>query len=77
MDGRRIQGNNERPIAKPTSPLPMVFSPSKRSEWSTKRKTDSETRERAHFYVKHFDDDGRPTYGFFITHESPDRDTRN
>jgi hypothetical protein len=77
MDGRQSQRNTERPIAKPNSPLPLVFSPSKRSEWSTKRQKDPVAAERAHFYVKHFDDDGRPTYGFFITHESPDRDLRN
>ena len=79
MDGRNSHGTNtERPIAKPEFPLPMIFSPAKRSEMPTRRQTASHiSHERAHFYLKDFDENGRPTYGFFITTEPADRKTSN
>ena len=79
MDGQRNPApKNERPIAKPDFPLPVIFEPSKRSEMPTRPQTESPAvRERAHFFLKDFDKNGRPTYGFVITTEPADQRSGN
>ena len=79
MDGQRKPApKSERPIAKPDFPLPGIFDPSKRSEMPTRPQTESSTvRERAHFFLKDYDKDGRPTYGFVITTEPTDHKSGN
>jgi hypothetical protein len=79
MDGQRGRiTTNEKPIAKPDFPLPLVFSPSKMAEMPTKRRWESEpATERAHFYLKGVDEEGRPTYGFVITREPAGRKAAN
>lgn len=79
MDGsRRRTITTERPIAKPDFPLPSIFCPSKLSERPTRRRNEPQPiNERAHFFVKDMDENGRPTYGFVITAESADRELAN
>ena len=75
MDGtrgiQRLEG--DRPIAKPDFPLPMVFTPAKMSELSTK----PQTRERAYFYRKETGETSSPVYGFVITTEPVEHHTGN
>ena len=78
MDGKRVQNvENDRPITKPSFPLPIDFSPSKRSELATRRKSNAPSggSQQAHFYRKRTTDSGTPVYDFFIT-EGPDQDLR-
>ena len=70
MDGRRFQKvENDRPIAKPSLPLPLDFNPSKRSELVTRRQPNPapHANQRAHFYRKRTTTSGSPVYGFYIT----------
>ncbi len=65
MDGKPNNRNLvERPIDKPSYPLPGIFLPSGRSEAPTKRNTS--VSERAHFYQKGTSESGAPIYGFQI-----------
>ena len=66
----------ERPIAKPDFPLPRVFNPSKISTADTLR-SPKVAHERARFFVKQVDENGRPTYDFVITSEPADRESAN
>ena len=66
----------ERPIAKPDFPLPRVFNPSKMSTADTLRSRKA-VNERARFFVKQVDENGRPTYGFVITPEPADQESAN
>jgi hypothetical protein len=73
MDGkqqRRIE--NDRPIAKPNVPLPTIFNRGVKSESPTLKRQP----ERAYFYRKQSDRSGASTYGFFITTEPVERETR-
>ena len=77
MDGRRNQKvENEWPIAKPCLPLPMIFSPSKRSEQPTQRRPENgaATLERAHFYRQRSTESGAPVYGFYIATDGAERE---
>lgn len=74
MDGKQSKRiEMERPIAKPSFPLPMVFDRGTGSEAPTLKRR----RERAHFYRKHMSKSDSPTYGFVIMTEPIERDTRN
>lgn len=74
MDGKQSKRiETERPIAKPSFPLPMVFDLEARAEAPTLQRR----RERAHFYRKQTATSDTPTYGFIITTEPVERDTRN
>jgi hypothetical protein len=79
MDGMNRQMRNaDRPIGKPDFPLPQIYSLNRIAERPTKRRdSDREKRERAHFFVKEFDENGRPTYGFVITQEPADHESAN
>jgi hypothetical protein len=73
MDGRlqrRIE--NDRPIAKPSVPLPRIFDRGVKSESPTLKRHE----ERAYFYRKQSDRTGTSTYGFFITTEPVEREAR-
>jgi hypothetical protein len=66
----------ERPIAKPNNPLPLAFSPSRRSEMNTKRRGEGPTtNERAYFYRKG-SNGSSPVYDFVITTEGGDTQSR-
>lgn len=72
MDGRQGKKiDNERPIAKPSFPLPVIFDRGHRSEAPTRR------RERAYFYRKENSRSSSPAYGFFITAEPAEKETYN
>ena len=75
MDGRQGKKiENERPIAKPSFPLPTIFkNRGVRSESPTLR----QKRERAHFYKKQAHKSGTPTYGFFISTEAVESKPHN
>lgn len=73
MDGRATkQANIEKPIEKPSYPLPAVFFPGRRSEMPTRRQRP--VKERAHFYRKQTTKSGDPVYGFYITTETGERE---
>jgi hypothetical protein len=79
MDGKRFHKlENDRPITKPSFPLPMAFNPSKRSELATRpqSKPNGAAPQRAHFYRKQTTESGAPVYGFYIT-EGQDNDLYN
>ena len=75
MDGRQSKKiESERPIAKPSFPLPMIFNRGRaRSESPTLRRQ----TERVHFYRKDSGNSGTPTYGFYITNEPVEREAQN
>jgi hypothetical protein len=78
MDGKRFQRvESDRPIAKPSFPLPMIFNPNKRSELDTRpqRSTRFPSNQHAHFYRKRTTSSGTPVYDFYIT-EGPEMDLR-
>ena len=62
--GRRTE--NEAPIGKPSSPLPLDFDRGIFSESPTLRKSD----ERAYFYKKKVSGSGSATYGFYISNSA-------
>jgi len=78
MDGKRFQKvENDRPIAKPSFPLPTAFSPSKRAEAATQpqRTAGPSAKQQAHFYRRKVTESGTPVYGFYIS-EGPKQDLR-
>jgi hypothetical protein len=79
MEGiKRQMLNVERPIEKPEQPLPVIYRPSELAEQPTKRRHEQgRVNERAHFFVKEFDENGRPVYGFVITREPADHKAGN
>jgi len=79
MDGTRFHKvEKDRPITKPNFPLPMAFSPSKRSELATRPRPNAgfAATQRAHFYRKQTTESGTPVYGFYIT-EGATQDIRD
>lgn len=64
MDGRQRKiSENERPISKPSFPLPVIFDREKLAEAPTLRRP----RERVRFYRKPTRTSVTPTYDFVIT----------
>lgn len=77
MDGKNSGVKvGDRPIAKPSFPLPAIFSPRRLSEMPTRPRSTGEASERAHFYRKGTSSSGSPIYGFFITRENVERKGR-
>jgi len=67
MDGgKKMKLEIEKPIAKPSFPLPMVFSLGKYAEMPTRRRS----AKKAHFYRKQTTESGTPIYDFVISDES-------
>lgn len=74
MEGKRKGGSNgDKPIAKPSYPLPAVFSRWQQSELPTRFERSGLPKERAHFYIKEISNSGSPIYGFYITEDPGDR----
>ena len=74
MDGRQsLQIEMDRPIAKPSFPLPMIFIEGKQSECPTRRSV----RERAYFFRRKTRQDSPPVYDFVIKTEPAERDKNN
>ena len=75
MDGKRSRTVSwEKPIAKPSFPLPAVFSTRHSSELPTRPRPLGDKIERAHFFRKGTSSSGSPIYGFFITRENEKRE---
>ena len=71
MDGKVSRASvAEKPIAKPSFPLPAVFTRSGRSELPTQPRSSAKKDERAHFFRKGTSESGSPIYGFYITREN-------
>jgi len=67
MDGgRNLKLEIEKPIAKPSFPLPMVFSLGSSAEMPTRKRS----LKRAHFYRRRVTESGTPVYDFVISDES-------
>jgi hypothetical protein len=76
MEGRtpNIRRVEVEPISKPDFPLPLVFSPGKKSQSSVRENNEgSGLKERAYFYRKEVTESGAPVYGFVIKSEKADQ----
>jgi hypothetical protein len=67
MDGRHsLKVETEKPIEKPSFPLPVIFSSGVYTENPTRRRS----AQRAHFYRRRILESGTPVYDFYLSDEA-------
>ena len=67
MNGRRnLKLEVEKPIAKPSFPLPVIFHSGMLAEMPTRKRSS----QRAHFYRRRTTESGTPVYDFFISDDA-------
>ena len=67
MDGRHsLKLEIEKPIEKPSFPLPVIFSSGMYAEQPTRRRSEK----RAHFYRRRVLESGTPVYDFYLSDEA-------
>jgi hypothetical protein len=67
MDGSRgWKVDVEKPIEKPSLPLPVIFSSGMYAEMPTRRRS----KQKAYFFRRRVTESGTPVYGFYISDDT-------